>query len=103
MHNLDDGSLRTIYSLVMGLRPEEELDMKLAAGNIQYVSLTHNNTVPGFFVPSTSYGVPYIQFTASPAAVGQTAVFNGSELLLSLPASISASLGLNICRLTHHL
>ena len=48
-------------------------------GLVQYVAVIANNTVPGFVVPNTQFGVPYIEFTASDNARGQVAVFNGGK------------------------
>lgn len=54
-----------------------------ADGLVEYVALSSANTVPGFVVPNTQFGVPYVEFTASAAAAGQTASFRGCELLHS--------------------
>jgi hypothetical protein len=47
-------------------------------GLVEYVALVSANTVPGFYAGSTQFGVPYIEFTATEAARGQTASFRGA-------------------------
>jgi hypothetical protein len=46
-------------------------------GLVEYVAQASANTVPGFVVPNTQFGVPYVEFTATAAAAGQTASFRG--------------------------
>lgn len=47
-------------------------------GLVEYVALAGSNPAPGFVVPNTQFGVPYIEYTVpADASVGQTAAFRG--------------------------
>ena len=65
---------------------EAWLIASFADGQVEYVALGSANTVPGFYAGSTQFGVPYVEFTATEAARGQTASFQGGRLTAS-PAS----------------
>lgn len=51
-----------------------------ADGKVEYVALAGHNTVPGLVVPNTQFGVPYVEFTSTSAAIGQVAEFHGGIL-----------------------
>ena len=51
----------------------------IADGLVEYVGLISANSVDGFVVPNTQFGVPYVEFTASQQTVGTPAILKGSE------------------------
>ena len=51
----------------------------LADGLVEYVALANASSTPGFYAGSTQFGVPYIEFTATEAAKGQVASFQGGK------------------------
>ena len=53
-----------------------------ADGLVEYVALAEANEVPGFYAGSTQFGVPYVEFTATEAARGKTAVFHGGMVFI---------------------
>ena len=50
---------------------------------MEYVALANASSVPGFYAGSTQFGVPYIEFTATEAAKGQIASFQGGKKSIS--------------------
>lgn len=57
-------------------------------GLVEYITSYNANTVPGFFAGTTQFGVPYVEFTATEAARGQTATFNGALVVAQVVGGV---------------